>query len=618
MGSGLQKVLDVFRAATEPSDGRAQLDSHLLTRFFSERDQAAFALLIRRHGPMVFGVCRRLLGNYHDAEEAFQATFMVLAHSGTKIRQMSVGSWLHTVAYRAALAARKSQALRRRFEKQVESLPERGALPRELMDWLPILDLALIQLAEKHREPIILCDLEGRSRDQVARQLGIPPGTLSSRLNRARTILAKRLRQHGVILSSAAIGSILSESAQSAVSRDLVVQTHKAAWLISTGRAVTPLTAPGDLMNGVLNTMIMAQFSYAFGVACAIAVLAAGGLSFQLTTFGAAQTKNPQSMDFEQSAIVPSQSEKAADLLKTVVEGFRANQQAIRSLHVKLHIKTDQTGAAGLIQHNERYGEWWEQGGKIRWTEQLNEEGESSRVFVNGHPRQVQIETIEDCFVENGKSYNVRTRREVNIGESSVANIQEDTFPRLGFVDVWSRLGFVVHERPRLLVIDVLENPDWTKEVRRTDQRKEELVEVLCRKNAETVRLLMSPKQGYLVKHLEVRRESGPGEAKRRLALEIDGIQKHQSGAYLPTHVLRTIQAEESPRQTKVTNETFVDLIEVNQPLPNGCLESPIEEGMRTIDRIAQLRYTMGPDGKPSPDFPKTPIKIGVPVKLKP
>ena len=179
-------------------------DGQILECFITRRDEAAFEALVRRHGPMVLGVCRRILRNTHDAEDAFQATFLVLARKAPSIGQRElVGNWLYGAAYRAALEAKAAR--RRVRERQVSAMPEPEAAA-EAQDWVdlrPVLDQELSRLPDKYRVPVALCDLQGRTRRDVARQLGIPAGTLSGRLATARRVLASRLARVGVALSAA-------------------------------------------------------------------------------------------------------------------------------------------------------------------------------------------------------------------------------------------------------------------------------------------------------------------------------------------------------------------------------------------------------------------------------
>src|SRR5262249_20449250 len=145
-----------------------------------------------------------LLGNPHDAEDAFQATFLVAVRKAASVRPRELfGNWLHGVAYRTALEARARIARRRAKEKQVEELPHPAQAEPEAVwqELRPLLDRELSRLPDKYRVPVVLCDLEGRSRQEVARQLRLPEGTLSSRLATARKTLARRLSRYGPVLS---------------------------------------------------------------------------------------------------------------------------------------------------------------------------------------------------------------------------------------------------------------------------------------------------------------------------------------------------------------------------------------------------------------------------------
>jgi RNA polymerase sigma factor (sigma-70 family) len=174
-------------------------DAELLGRFVAERDGAAFAALVARHGPMVFGVCRRILGDWHLAEEAFQATFVVLARRGTAIVPPgAVAGWLHGVAHRVARNARRTAFRRFLRERPVETLPDPPAPLGPDPELREVLDEELRKLPARYRELLVACDLEGQTRRVVAEGLGIPEGTLSSRLAAARAMLVRRLTRRGI------------------------------------------------------------------------------------------------------------------------------------------------------------------------------------------------------------------------------------------------------------------------------------------------------------------------------------------------------------------------------------------------------------------------------------
>jgi RNA polymerase sigma-70 factor (ECF subfamily) len=186
-------------------DGGGLSDGQLLELFIAERDEAAFAALVRRHGPMVLRVCRHVVGDVHDADDAFQATFLVLARKARSVDPRdAVGNWLCGVAFRTGQAARAARLRRQTRERRLVELPHPATPPPAEPDFLPLLDRELNRLPEKFRLPIILCGLEGRGRREVAAQLALPEGTLASRLDTARRLLAKRLARRGIAISGAA------------------------------------------------------------------------------------------------------------------------------------------------------------------------------------------------------------------------------------------------------------------------------------------------------------------------------------------------------------------------------------------------------------------------------
>ncbi len=172
-------------------DGAGLSDGQLLDLFVEHRDEAAFAALVRRHGPMVWGVCRRLLHHLRDAEDAYQATFLVLARKAQSVRPRDrLASWLHGVARMTAHRAQVEIARRNRRERQVTAMPEPAAAERQLWDDLrPLLDQELGRLPGKYRTLIVLADLEGKTRREIGQQLGCPEGTVAGRLARARALL---------------------------------------------------------------------------------------------------------------------------------------------------------------------------------------------------------------------------------------------------------------------------------------------------------------------------------------------------------------------------------------------------------------------------------------------
>jgi RNA polymerase sigma factor (sigma-70 family) len=254
-------------------DGVGLRDGELLGRYVDRRDEAALAALVNRHGPMVWGVCRRHL-SHHDAEDAFQATFIVLVRKAASIAQReAVGNWLYGVAHQTALQARRSAARRRAREVQVTEMPDAEAPQERWADLQPLLDEELSRLPDHYRTVIVLSDLEGRTRKEVAAQLGCPEGTVASRLVRARSMLAKRLTQRGVALSGGVLAVALSQSTGSAgVPAAVVSSTIKAASLCAAGQAAIPVKVAA-LAEGVLKAMLLNKLQPALAVLVVVAMV---------------------------------------------------------------------------------------------------------------------------------------------------------------------------------------------------------------------------------------------------------------------------------------------------------------------------------------------------------
>ncbi|MCU0706649.1 MAG: sigma-70 family RNA polymerase sigma factor, partial [Fimbriiglobus sp.] len=179
-------------------------DGELLARFVRDRDPSAFAALVGRHGPTVLGVCRRVLGNTADADDAFQAVFLVLVNRADALAHRStLGDWLYAAAVRVSLKARTAFARRRKHERLAAELRPESVAPPPSESWL---DRELAALPDKLRGPVVLCLIHDRPRSEVAAELGIPEGTLASRLDAARKRLADRLARHRVPLALTGLG----------------------------------------------------------------------------------------------------------------------------------------------------------------------------------------------------------------------------------------------------------------------------------------------------------------------------------------------------------------------------------------------------------------------------
>lgn len=248
-------------------------DADLVGRFAERRDEAAFAALVRRHGALVLGVCRRVLRHEQDAEDAFQATFLVFARDAAAVRRASaVGNWLYGVAYNVARRARAAR--NRRTVKEQEAATRQPASARETApdDLRDVLDQELNALPDKYRAAVVLCDLTGLTAQRAAVEVGCPPKTLGTRLARGRALLARRLARRGVGLSACMTAAALTPVA-TAVPPKLIESTVQLAAnpAVVAAPAITALTAGGA------NVMLLKTLKIGSVLACG--VLFAGGVA---------------------------------------------------------------------------------------------------------------------------------------------------------------------------------------------------------------------------------------------------------------------------------------------------------------------------------------------------
>ncbi len=219
-----------------------ETDRLLLERFVRRQDGTAFAALVQRHGPMVLGVCRRVLGHAQDAEDAFQATFLVLVRRASSLRDPALlGNWLYGVACRTARKARARAARRQQLERQATPMPAEAPSADDKGPQLrALLDAELQTLPEKYRAPLVLCYLEGLTNEEAARRLGWPPGSMSYRLARGRELLRERLRHHDLVLPAGMFLFLLArEGAPVPVPAGLAAGMNRAAQYALTHATLT-------------------------------------------------------------------------------------------------------------------------------------------------------------------------------------------------------------------------------------------------------------------------------------------------------------------------------------------------------------------------------------------
>ncbi|HYT88064.1 MAG TPA: RNA polymerase sigma factor [Gemmataceae bacterium] len=253
-------------------------DGQLLERFLQTHEEGAFAALVRRHGPMVLGVCRRLLQDPHAAEDAFQATFIVLLRRARSLdRHPSLGGWLHTVAFHVARKARADAFRRQRRQRPLVDQPCLEAPAVEFWSELQtILDEELNRLPENYRAAVVLCYLEGKTNAEAARLLRWPVGTVKGRLARARVLLRHRLGRRGLTVPVGLLATLLAEKATAALPGALIHTTIRIATIAVTSTAPGASAAVLALAQGALKTMFLSKLKIAAALVLAVAFIVFG------------------------------------------------------------------------------------------------------------------------------------------------------------------------------------------------------------------------------------------------------------------------------------------------------------------------------------------------------
>jgi RNA polymerase sigma factor (sigma-70 family) len=344
--------------------GGGQSDAQLLECFIDRHDGAAFAALVARHGPMVLGVCRRIVGNPHDAEDAFQATFLVLAKKAADVSPRAlVGNWLYGVAYRAAAKVRAANNRRQARERQVARMPDVAETPpdgvwRELRH---LLDREMTRLPANYRAAVILCDLEGKTGKDAARQLGWPEGTLFSRLARGRELLARRLSRHGLTVTGAAVAALLArESATAGAPLPALASTAGAAADFAARTAVGGVTGTraAEFAGRVTAGMSAMKLKAAAGVLLTMALAAlacgttAGGrpVGPDESAAAPAASSTPAAVPAQRPPVAAARDGPEPAGLPDTSDGFITRTGEYRLFGGKLVVKV------------------WGEGGEVRWT----------------------------------------------------------------------------------------------------------------------------------------------------------------------------------------------------------------------------------------------------------
>jgi RNA polymerase sigma factor (sigma-70 family) len=326
-------------------------DARLLGAYVAGRDEAAFAALVRRHGPMVLGVCRRVLRNGHDAEDAFQATFLVLARKAASVRPAgAVGGWLYGVAYRAALKAREAAARRRERPLEAAQEPASEAAATHAQELAELLDREVSGLPEKYRLPVVLCDLGGKTGREAAGILGWPEGTVTGRLTRARRLLARRLARRGLAPALVPLPALVGGPAR--VPGPMVAATVQAAarFGVEHGAGTSPAAA---LAEGVMRSMQLTRLK-PFAVAFLAGALLCGGAAVSARSLGFGGPRGGQEGQVPPAAPAPAKpdAKRAAPdaKLRAILEERLATLRAVAEHAEKLLQQSPNATFESLLQ----------------------------------------------------------------------------------------------------------------------------------------------------------------------------------------------------------------------------------------------------------------------------
>jgi RNA polymerase sigma factor (sigma-70 family) len=336
----------------QPAGAGDATDGQLLDRFVLRHDDDAFTALVQRHGPMVLAVCRRVLHDSPDAEDAFQATFLVLVRKAASIgKPERLGNWLYGVAYRTALRARAPASRRRALERQAPGRPP--ANPGDEVVWRdlrPVLDEELNRLPAKYRGPVVLCYLEGKTQEEAARWLGCPRETVATRLARARARLQGRLTRRGLAPVAGELAIALTEgAAPAAVPAALAAAAVRAGLLAAAGKAVAGVVS-GEIValtEGVVHAMWMTKLKVATAAVLAVTVL---GTSAGVVALRTAAGEQP-TVKNESPAKPPAKEGAARDDVRVIAELAQARLKAAREVNegLRQQFLAGRDGAESLL-----------------------------------------------------------------------------------------------------------------------------------------------------------------------------------------------------------------------------------------------------------------------------
>jgi RNA polymerase sigma factor (sigma-70 family) len=394
----LHGVLNQIKRLALAECGTGVSDRELLDRFVRLRDEAAFAMLVHRHGPMVLAVCRRMLRHAHDAEDACQAAFLVLARKADVVRnQDCVGGFLHGVAFRVAARLRRDILRRQAREGPILEVPQRDHGETTWREVRAVLDAELARLPAKFQAPLLLCYLQGKTRDEAAQELGWSLSTLRGRLDRGREMLRGRLARRGLTLSGALFASLLGqEVASAALPATLEVRIVGMAVASASSIAVNSVsTKVAAMAAGVMQTMSMTRLKTIASIVLAVALLGFGAMihsTGMLTAQAPTERAAGQASEPAPSIVISSDDEQPATDKRenTSSPADMAREQAesrlnLKQLAIAMHNYHDTYGhfPAPALYGNENTGA---KGGGMTGAGVNSDAGLTGRIILYGQP----------------------------------------------------------------------------------------------------------------------------------------------------------------------------------------------------------------------------------------